>query len=334
MSIRAHAVRSLLISAAALAVATPAWAQTEQEAQAQAATPRRGQPGRPDHRHRDQARFDGPGRPLLDQCADAGRHPARQRQHDRGHQPQRRRPRRPEPRAGPEPGVGPRRVGRPDRPRPAGREGAGRRLPRRIRHFAVAVHARPRPVRPEPRRDAARPAGHAVRIGQRRRHDPLHHQPAEARPDRRAWSKSTSIMSTTAILAATSRAPSTSRSAKRLPFAPSPMPPNMPASSTRSGRLAGTMSMTASRFGGRLSLLWQPTDELKITPRVVYQKIDGRRLQPRGVLQPLRQPVHDAVESRRARRSATQYLLLREKFKDETLHRRPDRHPMISAASS
>src|SRR5262245_7087467 len=37
MSIRVHAVRSLLISAAALAVATPAWAQTEQEQQAQAA---------------------------------------------------------------------------------------------------------------------------------------------------------------------------------------------------------------------------------------------------------------------------------------------------------
>ena len=35
MSIRVHAVRSLLISAAALAVATPAWAQTEEEAQAQ-----------------------------------------------------------------------------------------------------------------------------------------------------------------------------------------------------------------------------------------------------------------------------------------------------------
>ena len=36
MTIRAHTVRSLLVSAAALAVAAPAWAQTEQEAQAQA----------------------------------------------------------------------------------------------------------------------------------------------------------------------------------------------------------------------------------------------------------------------------------------------------------
>ena len=38
----------------------------------------------------------------------------------------------PEPRAGAEPGVDPRRVGRADRPRPAGRQGTGRRLPRRI----------------------------------------------------------------------------------------------------------------------------------------------------------------------------------------------------------
>ena len=36
MSIRVHAVRSFLVSAAALAVATPAWAQTEEAEQAQA----------------------------------------------------------------------------------------------------------------------------------------------------------------------------------------------------------------------------------------------------------------------------------------------------------
>ena len=54
--------------------------------------------------------------------------------HDpRGYQPQRRRPDRPESRAGPEPGLDPRRVRRPDRPRPTGREGTGRRLSRRKR---------------------------------------------------------------------------------------------------------------------------------------------------------------------------------------------------------
>ena len=82
---------------------------------------------------------------------------------------------------GPEPGLGPRRFRRPDRPRPAGREGTGRHLPRRKRRLAVAVHAGFRPVRPQPRRDAARAAGHVVRLGLGRRHHPLHHQPAQAR---------------------------------------------------------------------------------------------------------------------------------------------------------
>ena len=35
----------------------------------------------------------------------------------------------------------------PDRPRPAGRQGAGRRLSRRVGDLAVALHARPRPLR-------------------------------------------------------------------------------------------------------------------------------------------------------------------------------------------
>ena len=86
-----------------------------------------------------------------------------------------------EPRPRPEPGGDARRLRRPDRPRPAGREGAGRRLPRRVGHLALAVHARPRPVRHQPRRGAARPAGHAVRLGLAVGHGPLHHQPAGAR---------------------------------------------------------------------------------------------------------------------------------------------------------
>ena len=48
---------------------------------------------------------------------------------------------------GTEPGRDARRVRGPDRARPARRQGAGRRLPRRVGHLAVAVHARPRPVR-------------------------------------------------------------------------------------------------------------------------------------------------------------------------------------------
>ena len=67
-------------------------------------------------------------------------------EHDRGSVAQRRRPHHPESRPGPEPGLGPRRLRRPDRPRPAGRQGAGRRLSRRQRDLAVAVHPRHRPV--------------------------------------------------------------------------------------------------------------------------------------------------------------------------------------------
>ncbi len=47
-----------------------------------------------------------------------------------------------------------------------------------IRHLDVAVHAGPRPVRPESRGSAARAPGHAVRLGLAVGHRPLHHQPA------------------------------------------------------------------------------------------------------------------------------------------------------------
>ena len=52
--------------------------------------------------------------------------------------------------------------------------------------LAVAVHSRHRPVRPQPRRDPARAAGHPVRIGLGRRHHPLHHQPARTSTGSRA----------------------------------------------------------------------------------------------------------------------------------------------------
>ena len=153
---------------------------------------------------------------------------------------------RPEPRAGPKPGLGPRRVRRADRPRPAGRQGTGRRLPRRIGHLAVAVHPRLRPVRPQPRRNAARSAGHLVRIGQRRRHAPLHHQPAQARPAPKGWSKPTSTPSRKATSAATSRARSTCRWATPPRSASSATARNLPASSMRSARRAARTSTTAA----------------------------------------------------------------------------------------
>ena len=82
---------------------------------------------------------------------------------------------------GPEPGRHARRLLRPDRARPAGRQGAGRRLPRRVGDLALAVHARPRPLRRGPRRGAARTAGHALRLRLAVGHGALHHQPAGAR---------------------------------------------------------------------------------------------------------------------------------------------------------
>ena len=75
------------------------------------------------------------------------------------------------------------------------------------------------------------------------------------------------------------------------------------ASSMPSARPAGKNVNDGERYGGRLSMLLQPTDNLKITPRVVWQRATAERLQPRGILQPLRQPVHDAARRDRPRAS-------------------------------
>ena len=71
------------------------------------------------------------------------------------------------------------------------------------------------------------------------------------------------------------------------------------------------------RYGGRLSLLWQPTDNLKITPRVVYQKVEADGFN--------REEFYNVFENQFTSPSnpggpgkRTQYLLLREKFSDKT----------------
>ena len=96
-----------------------------------------------------------------------GRHRGRRRERGRLH--------RAEPGPRPEPGGDARRLRRPDRARPARREGAGRRVPGRLDHLPLAVHAGHRPVRRGPRGGAARAAGHAVRRGLALRHRALHH---------------------------------------------------------------------------------------------------------------------------------------------------------------
>jgi outer membrane receptor protein involved in Fe transport len=64
--------------------------------------------------------------------------------------------------------------------------------------------------------------------------------------------------------------------------------------------------------------LWQPTDELKITPRVVFQKIeaDGFNREERYNLFDNQ---YTSEGSPNGPGKRTQYLLLREKFKDKTL---------------
>ncbi len=70
------------------------------------------------------------------------------------------------------------------------------------------------------------------------------------------------------------------------------------------------------RYGGRISLLWQPVDELKITPRVVYQKATADGFNREEVfnlfLNEFTTPSHVYDERE-------QYLLMREAFSDETL---------------
>jgi iron complex outermembrane receptor protein len=72
------------------------------------------------------------------------------------------------------------------------------------------------------------------------------------------------------------------------------------------------------RLGGRISLLWQPVEELKITPRVVYQKVeaDGFNREERYNLY---FNEFTSVGSPDGPGKRTQYLKLREEFTDETL---------------
>lgn len=71
-----------------------------------------------------------------------------------------------------------------------------------------------------------------------------------------------------------------------------------------------------NRVGGRLSLLWQPIEELRITPRVVYQKVKANGFNRQEVfnlyLNEFTTPSHEYDKRE-------QYLLMREDFKDETI---------------
>ncbi|MXZ13794.1 MAG: TonB-dependent receptor [Candidatus Dadabacteria bacterium] len=71
-----------------------------------------------------------------------------------------------------------------------------------------------------------------------------------------------------------------------------------------------------TRHGGRISLLWEPTENLSITPRIVYQNIDLGGFNRDEVFNLFANPYTDPPTPLGDRE---QYLLLDEAFEDETL---------------
>ena len=71
-----------------------------------------------------------------------------------------------------------------------------------------------------------------------------------------------------------------------------------------------------SRVGGRIALLWEPTENIRITPRVVYQEVRADGFNREEVFNlyanPFTDPPHEFDDRE-------QFLLLREAFKDDTL---------------
>ncbi len=82
------------------------------------------------------------------------------------------------------------------------------------------------------------------------------------------------------------------------------------------GPASGKNVNDGSRIGGRVALLFEPTPDIKITPRVVYQEIRADGFNREEVfnlyLNEFTDPPHEYDERE-------QFLLLREKFKDDTL---------------
>ncbi len=70
------------------------------------------------------------------------------------------------------------------------------------------------------------------------------------------------------------------------------------------------------RFGGRIALLWEPTENLSIAPRVVYQKIDLGGFNRQEVFNLFANPYTNPPTPLGERE---QFLLLDEAFEDETL---------------
>jgi iron complex outermembrane receptor protein len=72
------------------------------------------------------------------------------------------------------------------------------------------------------------------------------------------------------------------------------------------------------RYGGRLSILFQPTEDISITPRIVYQKVTADGFNRQEVYN-LFANNFTTTRPRVVFKERQQYLLLDEQFKDETL---------------
>jgi iron complex outermembrane receptor protein len=81
------------------------------------------------------------------------------------------------------------------------------------------------------------------------------------------------------------------------------------------GPAGGKNVNDGSRVGGRLSLLWQPTPDLKITPRIVYQKAKANGFNREEIYNLYSNPFTIPAYIPKERE---QYLLLREEFSDKT----------------
>ncbi|MDE2435002.1 MAG: TonB-dependent receptor [Sphingomonadales bacterium] len=84
------------------------------------------------------------------------------------------------------------------------------------------------------------------------------------------------------------------------------------------GPAAGKNVNDGDRYGGRLSVLLEPTESLRITPRVVYQKVISNGFNRSEIWNLYANPDTTTVPAYTFKQNE-QYLKLREKFSDETL---------------
>ena len=200
-----------------------------------------------------------------------------------------------EPRPRPEPGRDARRLRRPDRARPAGRQGAGRRLPRRIGISLSLFTPDLDLFDTVARRGAARPAGHPLRLRLALRHGALHHQPARARRARdRSASSSVNSISGGELRRQRQGRRSTCRSATPRRCASPPTTTSFGGyiDARAAGAASRRTSTTATAPAPALALRIEPNDSCHHHAARGLPASGHGRLEPRRRLQHPRQPVH------------------------------------------